>query len=71
MTPIAVDPVRRPSSPDAPVTGRPRGRVVAAVIVLLTGVTLLLGYANKARCTGPEFDAAGRSAPDYDIRIDR
>jgi uncharacterized membrane protein len=42
-----------------------------AVLVLLTGLMLVLGYANKARCTGPEFDAAGRSEPDYDIRIDR
>nr|WP_211178025.1 glycosyltransferase 87 family protein [Pseudonocardia acidicola] len=51
--------------------GRPRGTLVLAVLVLLTGVTLVLGYANKARCVGPEFDAAGRSGPDYDIRIDR
>jgi uncharacterized membrane protein len=41
------------------------------VLVLLTGLVLVLGYANKARCTGPEFDSAGRSEPDYDIRIDR
>ncbi|GAA1250218.1 hypothetical protein GCM10009609_12000 [Pseudonocardia aurantiaca] len=41
------------------------------VLVLLTGFTLLLGYANKARCTGPEFDAAGRSGPDYELRVDR
>jgi Predicted integral membrane protein len=34
-------------------------------------MTLLLGYANKARCVGPEFDAAGRSAPDYDARAYR
>ncbi|MGH3929465.1 MAG: glycosyltransferase family 87 protein, partial [Pseudonocardiaceae bacterium] len=30
-----------------------------------------LGYANKARCTGPEFDSDGRSGPGYDIRKDR
>lgn len=48
-----------------------RGRLLLAVIVLLTGFTLMLGYANKARCTGPEFDDAGRSQPDYDLRIDR
>ncbi len=41
------------------------GRIALAVIVLLTGMTLLLGYANKARCAGPEFDAAGRSTPGY------
>ncbi|MCX6464909.1 MAG: glycosyltransferase 87 family protein [Pseudonocardiales bacterium] len=32
---------------------------------------MLLGYANKARCVGPEFDAAGRTQPDYEIRVDR
>ncbi len=38
------------------------------LLVLLTGLTLLLGYANKARCLGPEFDAAGRSEPDFGTR---
>ncbi len=47
------------------------GRVVLAVLVLLTGVTLLLGYANKARCTGPGFDESGRSSPDYALRMER
>jgi hypothetical protein len=42
-----------------------------ATMVLLCGLTLLLGYANKARCTGPEFNADGRSGPGYDIRKDR
>lgn len=56
---------------DRPTVRRSPGRVVAAVLVLLCGVTLLLGYANKARCVGPEYDAAGRSGPDYPIRIDR
>ncbi|TQM16107.1 putative membrane protein [Pseudonocardia kunmingensis] len=46
-------------------------RAVLAVLVLLTGVTLLLGYANKARCTGPEFDESGRSQPDYGVRMER
>ena len=64
-----------PGLPQAPErvgggTGVP-ARVVLAVVVLLTGVTLALGYANKARCTGPEYDAAGRSVPDYEIRVDR
>ena len=40
------------------------------MLVLLTGFTLVLGYANKARCVGPEFDAAGRSEPDYQQRVD-
>jgi uncharacterized membrane protein len=42
-----------------------------AVLVVLTGLTLLLGYANKVRCIGPEFDAEGRSGPDYELRVDR
>jgi hypothetical protein len=46
-------------------------RLVLAALVLLTGVTLLLGYENKARCAGPEFDQTGRSAPDYGVRIER
>lgn len=50
---------------------RPAGRLLLAVVILLTGAALVLGYANKARCTGPDFDAAGRSTPDYLIRIDR
>ena len=60
----------------APAEERPARRptaaaLVVAVLVLLTGVTLLLGYANKARCTGPEYDAAGRSGPDFEVRVDR
>jgi hypothetical protein len=47
------------------------GRIGLAVIVLLCGLTLLLGYANKARCVGPQFDATGRSEPDYQLRHDR
>jgi hypothetical protein len=65
---------RAPDEPAPPgrAAARPDAtRLVLAVIVLLAGITLLLGYANKARCTGPEFDAAGRSQPDYDKRIDR
>ncbi|MGH3939755.1 MAG: glycosyltransferase family 87 protein [Pseudonocardiaceae bacterium] len=46
-------------------------RVALATLVLLGGLTLLLGYANKARCIGPEFDQDGRSGPGYDIRKDR
>lgn len=46
-------------------------RASLAAVVLMCGLTLLLGYANKARCAGPEFDAAGRSGPDYSVRYDR
>ncbi|WP_454194257.1 hypothetical protein [Nocardia sp. Marseille-Q1738] len=44
----------------------PAGRVrrpaaLAAVVVLLCGLTLALAYANKARCAGEPFDGDGRS----------
>jgi len=70
VTRTAVDPVRQAPDRWAP-AGSSGRRLVSAVVVLLTGVALLLGYANKARCTGPEFDAAGRSSPDYPLRVDR
>ncbi|PWW61895.1 glycosyltransferase family 87 protein [Actinokineospora spheciospongiae] len=60
-----------PDRPDgAPVprtrTGAARlGRSALALLVLLCGVTLVLGFANKNRCTGPEFDQWGRSQPDF------
>ncbi|MBB5960555.1 putative membrane protein [Saccharothrix tamanrassetensis] len=44
------------------------GRSALAALVLLCGLTLLLGFANKDRCTGPSFDQWGRSAPDYEER---
>ena len=72
MTRTALDPAtpvpERPSPRRLATMG---GSIVLAVIVVLTGITLLLGYANKARCTGPEYDASGRSTPDYGIRNDR
>ncbi|MCX5044920.1 glycosyltransferase 87 family protein [Aldersonia sp. NBC_00410] len=36
-------------------------RKTIAAVVALCGITLLLGYLNKARCAGPPFDADGRS----------
>lgn len=44
------------------------GRLALVVVVALCGITLVLGYINKDRCTGPEFDDFGRSAPEYDQR---
>lgn len=44
-------------------------RAATAATVVLTAVALGAGYANKARCTGPEFDAQGRSGPGYATRI--
>lgn len=44
------------------------GRAALALLVLLCGFTLLLGFANKDRCAGPEFDAWGRSGPDFHER---
>jgi uncharacterized membrane protein len=39
-----------------------------AVLVVLCGITLVLGFVNKDRCTGPRFDEYGRSQPDFDKR---
>ena len=70
MTDTAVGAVR-PDQPELTPPPRPStGRLVLALLVLLTGLTLVAGYANKARCVGPEFDAAGRSGPDYERRVD-
>ncbi|WP_158847450.1 glycosyltransferase family 87 protein [Saccharothrix deserti] len=44
------------------------GRVALAAVVLLCGLTMFVGFLNKDRCTGPEFDQWGRSAPDYEER---
>lgn len=38
------------------------------VLCLVTAVTLGLGYANKARCAGPDFNHWGRSQPAYTER---
>ena len=44
------------------------GRLALVVVVALCGITLVLGFINKDRCTGPEFDDYGRSTPEYDQR---
>ncbi|HVK21007.1 MAG TPA: glycosyltransferase 87 family protein [Actinokineospora sp.] len=44
------------------------GRAALAGLVLLCGITLLIGFANKDRCAGPEFDQWGRSQPDFHER---
>ena len=44
------------------------GSLALVLLVALCGVTLLLGFLNKDRCTGPQFDELGRSGPDYDKR---
>lgn len=46
------------------------GPIALTIIVLLCGMTLVLGFANKNRCTGPTFDDFGRSvsAGDFDRR---
>jgi hypothetical protein len=43
-------------------------RAGPALLVLLCGLTLFLGYADKARCTGPGYDAEGRTTPSYEVR---
>ncbi|WP_435828633.1 glycosyltransferase family 87 protein [Saccharopolyspora shandongensis] len=37
-------------------------------LCMFTALALALGYANKARCTGPLFDESGRSEPAYQER---
>jgi uncharacterized membrane protein len=73
VTELAPDVVRDVDSDARTTAGRAPGpgRVLLAVVVLLTGLTLLAGYANKARCVGPEFDAQGRSVPDFILRGNR
>ncbi len=46
-------------------------RLTSLGLVLLTvlcGLTLVLGFVNKDRCSGPRFDEWGRSQPDFDKR---
>ncbi|RJO76897.1 DUF2029 domain-containing protein [Nocardia panacis] len=51
-----------PTGPAAAFTGRDSRRaLLAAVAVLLCGLTLALAYANKARCAGAPFESDGRS----------
>lgn len=58
---VSVTPERGESGGSANRFGRP----AAVVLVLLCGLTLLLGFINKDRCTGPAFDQWGRTQPDY------
>jgi uncharacterized membrane protein len=60
-----------PGEPAAPRTSRAAARfgsLALVALVVLCGITLLLGFLNKDRCTGPEFNQVGRSEPDYDKR---
>lgn len=76
MSELASDRVRQEMTPSPgasnPAAGPGRvhqlGRTALAVLVLLCGVTLVLGFANKDRCTGPSYDQWGRSQPDFDRR---
>ncbi|MGH3622569.1 MAG: glycosyltransferase family 87 protein [Sciscionella sp.] len=43
-------------------------RLALAVVVLLCGLTLIAGFVNKDRCTGPTFNADGRTTPNYSER---
>ncbi len=57
---------REPATPGR--AGRRLTVLGLALLCLLTGLTMVLGYANKARCTGPEFDEWGRSEPSFQER---
>ncbi|GAA3859895.1 hypothetical protein GCM10022243_27220 [Saccharothrix violaceirubra] len=64
--------VTREAAPPTPADTGPAperfGFAAAAVVVILCGLTLFLGFLNKDRCTGPEFDPWGRSTPNYEER---
>ena len=53
----------RPAPESRGATGTPArfGRTALAVVVLLCGITMVFGFVNKDRCTGPSFDHWGRS----------
>ncbi|WP_431953912.1 glycosyltransferase 87 family protein [Nocardia lijiangensis] len=50
-----------PAASEAPARRTARHTALAAVVVLLCGLTLALAYANKARCAGAPFYDNGRS----------
>jgi uncharacterized membrane protein len=61
--------------PGPPAAGRNRlardlGRVAMVALILLCGMTLVVGYLNKDRCTGPTYDQLGRSS-DLILRSER
>jgi uncharacterized membrane protein len=49
---------------------RDLGHVALVALVLLCGLTLAIGFANKDRCVGPTFDQMGRSV-DFALRSER
>lgn len=51
-----------------PRTGARLGAAALVVLVALCGITLVLGFLNKDRCSGPDFDEWGRSEPNFDLR---
>jgi len=57
-----------PARPRRPGQAGRFGSLALVVLVALCGVTLLLGFLNKDRCAGPEFNKDGRSDPDFDMR---
>jgi uncharacterized membrane protein len=72
MNPVSIDHQLRETEAAAQVSGVPaRSRRIAlgvsGILVLLCGVTLLAGFLNKDRCTGPVFDDRGRTIG-FDVR---
>ncbi|MCA1655101.1 MAG: hypothetical protein LC635_01230, partial [Pseudonocardiaceae bacterium] len=54
--------------PGRPAAGARLGSLALVALTVLCGITLVLGFINKDRCTGPRFDEWGRSQPDFDKR---
>ena len=50
-------PARRPKRARA----RELGALALIAVVLLCGITLIFGFLNKDRCTGPVYDSLGRT----------
>ncbi|HEX5404038.1 MAG TPA: hypothetical protein VFX16_17260 [Pseudonocardiaceae bacterium] len=65
--PPAADPAR-PSK--AARLARGLGPVALVALILLCGITLVFGFLNKDRCTGPTYDQFGRS-PSFLLRSER
>jgi hypothetical protein len=55
--------VPEPAEPQrrTPRLARDLGRIAMVVIIVACGLTMLLGYLNKDRCTGPTYDVWGRT----------
>lgn len=59
----------RPTTSPPPRRATPAGIGLVVAGTVACAVVLAAGYLGKRRCVGPTFDKAGRSGPDWQIRI--